>query len=94
MDASLCHGSMGVSHMYRRAYLATGEPAYHQAAQRWLDHALDLRSAGPAGFACWRRDGYIDCFDLLQGIAGIGLGLLAAIDVATPPAWDRCLLLS
>lgn len=94
-DASLCHGSMGVSHMLRRA-ARDGDAELRDGADRWLDHTLSL-GAGPggsAGFQCWREDHFVDCFDLLQGITGIGLGLLAAVDRDTPPAWDRCLLLS
>jgi hypothetical protein len=96
MDAALCHGSMGVSHMLRRAHHATGDDALRAGADHWLAHTLQL-GAGPgsaAGFRCWRDDTYVDAFDLLQGITGIGLGLLAVLDPDTAPAWDRCLLLS
>lgn len=95
-DASLCHGSMGVSHILRRAARDGDHAELGAGADRWLDHTLSL-GAGPghsAGFRFWREDHFIDCFDLLQGITGIGLGLLAAVDRETPPAWDRCLLLS
>jgi len=39
-------------------------------------------------------DAYVESDELLQGRIGIGLGLLAAVDRETAPAWDRCLLLS
>jgi lantibiotic modifying enzyme len=94
-DASLCHGSMGVSHIYRRAYLATDDVVFRHGADRWLARTLELGagSEGAAGFRFRERDAYVDRFDLLQGITGIGLGLLAALDRAVP-RWDRCLLLS
>jgi hypothetical protein len=43
---------------------------------------------------CGADDRYNDSFDLLAGITGIGLALLAVLDPATPPGRDRCLLLS
>jgi lantibiotic modifying enzyme len=95
-DASLCHGSMGIAHVYRRAYRATGEERYLWGARRWLDETLRLGTwaDGAAGFKYRMQSGYVNRYDLLQGIAGIGLGLLAALDEHTEPAWDRCLLLS
>ncbi len=92
-DVSLCHGSMGVSHMYRRAALATGDGGWLVGADRWLAHTLSL-AARPHGldFHLLSRD--VACDDLLQGTAGVGLALIAALDPTTAPAWDRCLLLS
>jgi hypothetical protein len=98
-DASLCHGSMGVSHMLRRAARATGDAALDRGADRWLAHTLDIGEGpdgpdAPAGFACWMQDGFVARHDVLQGIAGVGLGLLAALDFESSSGWDRCLLLS
>ncbi len=92
-DASLCHGSMGVSHIFRRAAQATGNVDLEAAADHWLTHTLALADA-EIGFQARRADAYVDSYDLLQGLSGIGLGLLAAVDRETAPDWDRCLLLS
>ncbi|MBC7978607.1 MAG: lanthionine synthetase, partial [Myxococcales bacterium] len=92
-DASLCHGSMGVSHIFRRAFQATGHADLEAAADHWLTHTLALADT-EVGFQARRADAYIDSYDLLQGLTGIGLGLLAAVDRETAPDWDRCLLLS
>jgi lantibiotic modifying enzyme len=92
-DASLCHGSMGVSHIFRRAYQATGNADLEAAAERWLAHTLAL-GASEVGFQAKLANRYVDSYDLLQGLTGIGLGLLAAVDRETAPDWDRCLLLS
>lgn len=92
-DASLCHGSMGVSHIFRRAARATGHVALDAAADRWLAHTLAL-AGSEIGLRAKLADAYVESDELLQGRIGIGLGLLAAVDRETAPAWDRCLLLS
>lgn len=95
-DACLCHGTMGVSHIFRRAYIETGDPIYMEVAERWLQESLDMATwkDGPAGFKNLVRDGFQNSYNLLEGITGIGLGLIAALDKESDPAWDRCLLLS
>jgi lantibiotic modifying enzyme len=95
-DACLCHGSMGVSHIYRRAYMATGDSLFLKGAEHWLEQTLQLATweDGLAGFKYFTHEGYENNYNLLEGITGIGLALIAAIDNNTTPAWDRCLLLS
>jgi lantibiotic modifying enzyme len=95
-DASLCHGTMGVSHIYRRAYLATGNDLFLKGAEQWLQHTLKMATwkDGLAGFKYLTHEGYENNYDLLEGITGIGLALIAALDEDVKPAWDRCLLLS
>lgn len=80
VDASLCHGSAGLAHLFNRLHQVTDSPVLFAAAERWLEHALNgWRQTAPPG--------------LLTGQAGIGLALLAA---CTPlePRWDRLFLLS
>jgi hypothetical protein len=79
-DASICHGSAGLAHIFNRLHQATGSDVLRAAAKTWLEQALvDTQTCHDAGF--------------LTGAAGIGLVLLAA---ATPvePRWDRLYLLS
>jgi hypothetical protein len=100
-DAGLCHGAAGLGHVFHRLHRATGDPELAQAARFWLGHALTLRRPGEgiAGFAAWRTeaDGVEKTWEndpgFLEGSAGIGLALLAAIS-PVEPAWDRVLLLS
>jgi len=96
LDAALCHGSMGIAQIYRRAYHITAEPELLVGADRWIDHGLSLArfTDGPAGFKYCMADGYVPSHSLLQGVAGIGLALLAAIGPSSESAWDRSLLLS
>jgi lantibiotic modifying enzyme len=95
VDATLCHGTAGLAHMWNRFYQATGEPAFADAARFWITRTLDMRRSGEgvAGFALKTPAGREARPGLLQGAAGIGLALLAAA-TAIAPAWDSALLLS
>ncbi|MEO8550583.1 MAG: lanthionine synthetase C family protein, partial [Kofleriaceae bacterium] len=95
-DAALCHGSMGIAQIYRRAYLVTADPALLAGSERWIEHGIALARFpdGPAGFKHSMAHGYEPSHTLLQGVAGIGLALLAAIGPPSESAWDRSLLLS
>ena len=99
-DACLCHGSAGLGHLFGRCYQLTGEAPLAEAARFWLQGALRMRRPGEgiAGFWAYdvRADGapsWVPARGLLEGAAGIGLALLAAV---TPiePAWDRVLMTS
>jgi lantibiotic modifying enzyme len=100
VDASLCHGAVGLAHIFNRIFQTTDEPAFADAARYWLDRALAYRrpGLGIGGFGAVREttggehDWQPDA-GLLFGAAGVGLALLAA---ATPlePSWDRLLLLT
>lgn len=99
-DPALCHGTAGLSHLFHRLFLATGDPGLLAAARRWMERTLAQRRPGQGiggyqsrGRQADGRIGWITDPGFLGGAAGIGLALLAA---ATPvePAWDRLLLLS
>jgi lantibiotic modifying enzyme len=95
-DACLCHGSAGIAHIYRRAYLTLKDPRLLLGAEHWLQQTLQMKTwkDGPAGFKFLTDSKYENNYGILEGITGIGLSLIAALDPATTPAWDRCLLLS
>jgi lantibiotic biosynthesis protein len=95
VDATLCHGTAGLAHMWNRFYQATGEAAFADAARYWVTRTLDMRRSGGgvAGFALETPAGREARPGLLQGAAGIGLALLAAA-TEVAPAWDSALLLS
>ncbi len=99
VDAGLCHGSAGLGHAFHRLYHSTGEEAFREASIRWFRHCLGQRDPQDSrcGFQAWShelvRDGSFvadPCW--LTGSAGVGLGLLAALE-SQPPCWDRPLLL-
>lgn len=94
-DAELCHGAMGVSHLYGIFYERTNNPVYRTAQVHWIDHALSL-SCNPHGIAGFRthirEDEWGRDAGLLKGVAGIGLGMLSFL--GQPRNWDSLLILS
>jgi lantibiotic modifying enzyme len=97
-DATLCHGAGALALIYQRLQYATGDPAMLAAAREWALRIFDYRCAdgelaASAGFFRATRGAPVAALGLMDGVAGIGLVLLAASsDVA--PDWDRALLLS
>ncbi|MCB9296886.1 MAG: hypothetical protein H6559_27775 [Lewinellaceae bacterium] len=95
----LCHGTAGISHIFNRFYQHTGHEVFRQAALYWLGELL--RRASPADSSMPFRNiitvdykkQTVDDFGLLEGLAGIGLMLIASLGNAEPH-WDRCLLIS
>lgn len=101
VDAPLCHGAVGVAHIFNRIYQAAGNRRCLDAAIEWYQRAMNFREVGKGvgGFASLTRP------DLsgdpvwepnpafLDGAVGIALAFLAAV---TPiePGWDRLLLVS
>lgn len=98
-DAGLCHGTAGNAHLFNRIYQATGEALFKQAALYWYEQTFAFITPGEgiAGFRAWgtaeKQPGWITCVGLLEGVAGIGLALLAAA-TDIEPRWDRLLLAS
>jgi hypothetical protein len=97
IDTALCHGAAGVAHILNRLYQATDDPAIGAAARRWYGQLIELRRPGVSigGFQVVRGHGgdvaWVDDADLLAGLGGVALALLAATS-PVEPAWDRLLL--
>lgn len=96
VDAGLCHGAAGIAQVFRRFHRNTGDALLGNAADQWMDHTLQFRvfEDGLAGFKAKEKSEYVKCYNFLEGIAGIGLAMIAALDKDISPDWDRCLLLS
>ncbi len=97
VDASLCHGTAGIAHVFNRAYHQTGMAALRSARDYWLQQtgSLATYADGLAGYKSYhgKRAGYVNDASLLEGTAGIGLAFMAAADPLYL-TWDECLLLS
>ena len=100
VDAGLCHGAIGLGHLYNRLHQATGDEVFAEAARFWFRRGLDLRRPGEgiAGFSAWdsatgETPQWVNEPGFLTGATGIGLALLAAIS-DIEPEWDRVLLVS
>ncbi len=97
-DAGLLQGVAGRAHLLNRLFQATGEEPFADTARAGLGRLLAMRRpgegiggfqarvSGPDGRPVWADDP-----GLLDGSAGIGLALLAAVS-SVEPAWDRLLL--
>jgi hypothetical protein len=99
-DAALCHGTAGNAHLFNRLHHATGEVLFRDAALEWFQRTLAFHQAGQGmgGFFAYTpdledatRDPWAPVPGLLEGAAGIGLALLAALGSAEP-VWDQMLL--
>jgi lantibiotic biosynthesis protein len=96
IGTTLCHGAPGLGHLYNRLFQATGEETFAEAARGWFERALAMRQSGLglAGFVGEpERDKDFTRFGLQEGVAGIGLALLAATS-SIAPDWDRPMLLA
>lgn len=97
-DAGLCHGAIGVAHIFNRTYQTTGETKFKDAASHWYECGLQFRrqGSGPGGFFSYRRadepELNLDAA-FLSGASGIALALISAV-YPVVPNWDRRLLLS
>jgi lantibiotic modifying enzyme len=97
-DVCFCHGSAGLAHIFNRFYQATHEDIFATAARYWLQRSLQFQQpgTGAAGFTVITADEQMNVivagrFGIIEGIAGVGLMLLAALS-AIEPSWDRIFL--
>jgi len=96
-DITLCHGVLGIAHVFNRCYHSDGDARLRVEARRWYTRALAMLTEGDNSGV--RRD-LARCSVRLQpelllcsGGVGIALTLLASIS-QTEPLWDRMLLQS
>jgi lantibiotic modifying enzyme len=99
LDTEFCHGSIGVAHIFNRFYHYTHKKEFKTAALFWYEQTLEIASK-MGHFKMYKKlidekekPDWHDTDSLLEGIAGIGLGLMAAIS-DVEPKWDKLLLLS
>lgn len=95
IDPGLCHGSIGIAHMFNRYFQATKNKAFQDASIYWINQTLNFENnIGIAGFQAHRGDeGFVNTKCVLDGIAGIGLALISMVS-NVEPRWDRCMLIS
>jgi lantibiotic biosynthesis protein len=101
VDTPLCHGAVGLAHLYNRCFQASGDERFREAARDWFERTLAMRRPGEgiAGFTARRvRDPDADLTleyqavpAFLDGAIGVALALLAAVG-GDEPGWDRMLL--
>jgi len=97
-DAGLCHGTAGISHIYRRIYFETKDRRFLWANKYWLEETIKMSKYpdGNIGYKSLSQEGFTKTDNsFLEGISGIGLSLLA--NLTTNPkflAWDECLMMN
>jgi hypothetical protein len=105
-DASVFRGAAGIAHSFNRLFQLTSDELFRSAARAWFDITLAMYQPdrGFGGYRFWGDEwvkdyipeldvGWIDQAGVTEGVAGVGLALLAAMTPIAPD-WDRMLLLS
>lgn len=93
-DAAFCHGASGLAHCYHRLFRASGRERLREAAITWIDATLGMHQpgAGVGGYQAFQERqppaGFQDDDGILEGSAGIGLVLAAAL-AGEDAGWDR-----
>lgn len=94
-DAGICHGSAGNMLIFQTLYDEMQEPALLEYADFWLQQTFYYALKGENLDGLRRFDGeineYQDCPGMLEGLAGVGLCLLAAM--GHDSSWKESLLL-
>ena len=95
VDGPLCHGAVGLAHIYGRLYQHTSELDLADSSRYWLEQTLEYFDPDGkyGGFKMKTGDDWQDSPGFLEGNAGVGLALLAAT-TDIEPNWDGLLALS
>lgn len=96
MDASVCHGSSGVAHLFHKTWRIVNDPIFYDAAEFWIDRTLEFAVIENGKTVYKRFDAKNNVFrtecNLLAGMAGVGLVLSSWLTGDT--SWDACLMLN
>ena len=96
-DADFCHGTVGIAHFFSRFYNYTQVEEFRQAAEYWYGETLNYAkySDGLCGYKHLHQmpDQFVSLPGMLEGVSGIGLCLISAIE-NIEPKWDKAFLLS
>lgn len=96
LDASFCHGTAGVAHIYNRFYQKTRLQDFKDASLYWYEQTLQFANKNSDEVFMYFNRVADKCqrdHSLLSGSLGIGLSLMTA-NSNVSPKWDRCFLLS
>lgn len=96
LDASLCHGAAGASHIYYRCHCETGMQQFKDSSDYWLKEALKMSKFedGYAGFKRFTDKGWENDAGFLCGVSGILLALSSQFYNDKICTWDQALLLN
>ena len=94
-DASFCHGSSGLCHIFYKLYRKTGKRIFKEATKYWLEITLSLLySHGNLYYLIEPQTNYWgDNPYLLEGCSGTGI-ILEELLYQKDFNWDECFMLS
>lgn len=96
-DACFCHGTSGILQIFYRMWIITSDVKLKDAVDYWFNETLKMSrfEDGVLGYKTYYGIDklYRNEYDLLNGLAGIGLVLLYYWGTKNPD-WDKCFLLS
>jgi len=94
VDAGLCHGTSGITMVFKKMYLSTYQTLFLDATEYWLRQSLEIASFadGLAGYKAYILKEWIADHSLLTGIAGIGVVYISYL-MKNQQAWDQLFLL-
>lgn len=95
VDACFCHGSAGIAQIFNRMYLNTGINQFKVAFEYWVKETINYSKFedGLAGYKTSFGNLFKNEYSLLEGVAGVGLSLLASINSEQYSSWDSLFLL-
>jgi len=96
MDAGICHGTSGISHIYNRLSKDLNYNIFKEMSIYWMEKTIenDRFKDGLAGYKTWiGKNEWKEQYCLLDGISGIGLSIMAHLK-SDFMDWDECLLLN
>jgi lantibiotic modifying enzyme len=95
-DGNFCHGSCGLSEVYRSIYQLTKEQLFLETADYWFNVTLDLavHEDGIAGYKTYLGGKKIYEYNssLLEGATGVGMVFMATLLQKELP-WKKALML-
>jgi lantibiotic modifying enzyme len=97
-DAYFCHGSSGIAFIFNLFHKVTGQPEFEIATEHWTNVTLALKDedADSGFFMTYNDEKHALQKDLklglLEGSAGVGLGLLSCMD--SDYGWSRSFMLN
>jgi lantibiotic modifying enzyme len=96
MDSGICHGTSGISYIFKRFYERTKIESFEKSSKYWLDKTIMYATHidGFAGYKTYRPEeygGWLNSYGLLDGVSGNGIVLLS--NFCDSSKWDECFLL-
>jgi hypothetical protein len=94
-DAGLCHGSFGNAQIFMYLFKQTRILDFQESTKFWLEDGLKQlhHDNTYAGHMKLTINGWKDELSLLEGLAGIGLSIMAYLNPEFS-LWDECLMIN